>query len=131
MGAFTAGRRDIAAGENGLDIRADGPFTKLVNDVSAVTFSGPRALARGQKVKYITERAVLELTAEGLVVTEIAPGVDLQNDVLDRCEFPLIVSEDLRTMDLALFADAPVGLHLPTLPLHERVEQRTPSLAAH
>jgi propionate CoA-transferase len=49
MGAFTAGRRDIAAGENGLDIRADGPFTKLVNDVSAVTFSGPRALANGAK----------------------------------------------------------------------------------
>ena len=48
MGAFTAGRRDIAAGETGLDIRSDGPFTKLVNDVSAVTFSGPRALARAK-----------------------------------------------------------------------------------
>lgn len=131
MGAFTAGRRDIAAGETGLDIRSDGPFTKLVNDVSAVTFSGPRALANGQKVKYITERAVLELTPEGLVVTEIAPGVDLQKDVLDRCEFPLIVADDLRTMDLALFADAPVGLHLPTLPLHERIQQRTSTLAAH
>lgn len=130
MGAFTAGCRDISAGKTGLDIRADGPFTKLVNDVSAVTFSGPRALARGQKVKYITERAVLELTAAGLVVTEIAPGVDLQKDVLDRCEFPLIVSEDLRTMDLALFADAPVGMHLPALPLHERIEQRSHSLAA-
>lgn len=122
MGAFTAGRRDIAAGETGLDIRSDGPFTKLVNNVSAVTFSGPRALTRGQKVKYITERAVLELTAGGLVVTEIAPGVDLQKDVLDRSEFPLIVSDNLRTMDLALFADAPVGLHLPALPLHERIE---------
>jgi acyl CoA:acetate/3-ketoacid CoA transferase len=130
MGAFTAGRRDIAAGEAGLDIRSDGPFTKLVNDVSAVTFSGPRALARGQKVKYITERAVLELTADGLVVTEIAPGVDLQKDVLDRSDFPLIVSDELRTMDLALFADAPVGLRLPALPLHERIEQRTSSLAA-
>ncbi|WP_427170667.1 acyl CoA:acetate/3-ketoacid CoA transferase [Arthrobacter sp. 92] len=131
MGAFTAGRRDIAAGETGLNIRSDGPFTKLVNDVSAVTFSGPRALANGQKVKYITERAVLELTPEGLVVTEIAPGIDLQKDVLDRCEFPLIVADDLRTMDLALFADAPVGLHLPTLPLHERIQQRTRTLAAH
>jgi acyl CoA:acetate/3-ketoacid CoA transferase len=131
MGAFTAGRRDISAGETGLEIRSDGPFTKLVNDVSAVTFSGPRALANGQKVKYITERAVLELTTEGLVVTEIAPGVDLQQDVLDRCEFPLIVADDLRTMDLALFADAPVGLHLPTLPLHERIQQRTSTLAAH
>lgn len=131
MGAFTAGRQDIAAGETGLNIRSDGPFTKLVNDVSAVTFSGPRALANGQKVKYITERAVLELTPEGLVVTEIAPGIDLQKDVLDRCEFPLIVADDLRTMDLALFADAPVGLHLPTLPLHERIQQRTRTLAAH
>jgi acyl CoA:acetate/3-ketoacid CoA transferase len=131
MGAFTAGRRDIAVGENGLDIRTDGPFTKLVNDVSAVTFSGPRALARGQKVKYITERAVLELTADGLVVTEIAPGVDLQKDVLDRSEFPLIVADDLRTMDLALFADSPAGIHLPTLPLHGRIEQRQTSLAVH
>jgi propionate CoA-transferase len=131
MGAFTAGRRDIDAGETGLDIRSDGPFTKLVNNVSAVTFSGPRALARGQKVKYITERAVLELTPDGLVVTEIAPGIDLQKDVLDRSEFPLIVSEKLRTMDLALFAEAPVGLRLPPLPLHERIEQRSPSLAVH
>jgi acyl CoA:acetate/3-ketoacid CoA transferase len=127
MGAFTAGRRDITAGNNGLDIRADGPFTKLVNDVSAVTFSGPRALARGQKVKYITERAVMELTDAGLVVTEIAPGVHLQKDVLDRSEFPLIVADDLRTMDLALFADAPAGIHLATLPLHERLEQRASS----
>lgn len=130
MGAFTAGRRDISAGESGLDIRADGPFTKLVNEVSAITFSGQRALARGQKVKYITERAVLELTAKGLVVTEIAPGVDLQKDVLDRSEFPLIVADDLRTMDLALFADTPVGLHLPELPLHERIGQRATAVLA-
>lgn len=131
MGAFTAGRRDIGASEKGLDIRSDGPFTKLVNDVSAVTFSGPRALARGQKVKYITERAVLQLTPDGLAVTEIAPGVDLQRDVLDRCEFPLIVSDTLHTMDLALFADAPVGIELPALPLHERIEQRNNSVALH
>ncbi|NKX52328.1 acyl CoA:acetate/3-ketoacid CoA transferase, partial [Arthrobacter deserti] len=130
MGAFPAGRRDIAAGPDGLDIRADGPFTKLVNEVSAVTFSGPRALERGQKVKYITERAVLELSCDGLVVTEIAPGIDLQQDILDRCEFPLIVADNLRTMDHALFAGAPLGLHLPPLPLHERIEQRSRPLAA-
>jgi acyl CoA:acetate/3-ketoacid CoA transferase len=56
--------------------------------------------------------------------------VDLQKDVLDRSEFPLIVSDELRTMDLALFADAAVGLRLPALPLHERIEQRNSSLAA-
>ena len=53
----------------------------------------------------------------------------LQKDVLDRSEFPLIVADDLRTMDLALFADAPAGIHLATLPLHERLEQRASSLA--
>jgi propionate CoA-transferase len=130
MGAFTAGRRDIGVSSEGLDIRSDGPFTKLVKDVSSVSFSGQRALARGQKVKYITERAVLELTRDGLVVTELAPGVDLQRDVLDRCDFPLLVSDDLRTMDAALFADSPMGLHLPALPLHERIEQRYRALAA-
>jgi propionate CoA-transferase len=124
MGSFTAGRRDIGISSQGLDIRSDGPFTKFVNDVSSVTFSGQRALARGQKVTYITERAVLELTPAGLMVTEVAPGADLQADVLDRCDFPLLISGALRTMDAALFANSPMGLRLPTLPLHARIEQR-------
>jgi propionate CoA-transferase len=129
IGAFTAGRRDIAVTKHGLDIRSDGPYTKLVNEVSAITFSGQRALAQGQKVKYVTERAVLELTGDGLVVTEIAPGIELQRDVLDRSEFPLLVSDTLRTMDPALFIDAPLGLHLATLPQHARLEGHSPSLA--
>jgi propionate CoA-transferase len=73
---------------------------------------------------------VLELTRDGLIVTELAPGVELQRDVLDRCDFPLLVSDDLRTMDAALFADSPMGLVLPALPLHERIEQRSRALTA-
>ena len=95
VGSFTAGRRDITVDNGALHIRADGPHTKFVKEVDSPTFSGQRALANGQKVLYVTERAVIELRPEGLTVVEIAPGVDLKRDVLDRCEFTLRVSPDL------------------------------------
>jgi acyl CoA:acetate/3-ketoacid CoA transferase len=56
---------------------------------------------------------VLKLTADGVVVSEIAPGIDLQTHILDQAEFPLIVAPDLKVMDAALFANAPLGLTLP------------------
>ena len=59
---------------------------------------------------YVTERCVLDLTSDGLTVREIAPGVDLQRDVLGQADFPLRVAPDLKTMDAALFRDAPMGL---------------------
>ena len=122
IGSFTAGRREIDFGEGGLTIRSDGPFTKLVGEVAAVTFSGPEALSRGQKVKYITERCVMELTEDGLVITEIAPGVDLQTDVLDRAAFHLIVSPELRLMDGDLFASELMSLTLDPLEPLERIK---------
>jgi propionate CoA-transferase len=121
IGSFTAGRRDISVEDGRIDIRADGA-TKFVNDVASVTFSGRRAVAQGQRVKFITERCVLDLTATGLVVTEVAPGVDLDRDVLAHCEFELEVSADLRVMDAALFLPGPMGLALPPLGLHQRVD---------
>lgn len=125
IGSFTAGRRDIALTGDGLDIRDDGPHTKLVKRVTSPTFSGRRALENGQKVTYVTERAVLELRPEGLTVTEIAPGADLDRDVLARSEFPLCVSEELVTMNAELFRPAPIGLTLaPTAP-HARVAALT------
>ncbi|MEN0101089.1 MAG: hypothetical protein AAGC59_20050, partial [Brucella pseudogrignonensis] len=60
--------------------------------------------------------AVLKLTPEGIVLTEIAPGVDLQTHILDQAEFPLIVSDQLKLMDEALFRDEPIGLTLPQKP---------------
>ncbi|MEV0946517.1 CoA-transferase [Rhodococcus sp. NPDC049939] len=122
VGSFTAGRRDIAIEDGRLDIRADGPHTKFVKEVDSPTFSGQRAIANGQKVHYVTERAVLELRLEGLTVTEIAPGVDLQRDVLDKSEFELLVDPNLKTMSGELFSPKLQNLRLSPLPEHPRVQ---------
>lgn len=111
-GRFTAGKCDITAGDGVLTVCQDGPITKLVPQVSSITFSGPRSLERGQSVHYVTERCVLELRPEGLTVTEVAPGVDLRFHVLDRVAFPLRVAPNLKTMDPRLFRPAPMGLRL-------------------
>src|SRR6266545_4687796 len=77
-GTFTAGGRDIGIEDGRLVIRRDGSIPKFVKHVSAVTFSGRRALDQGQQVRYVTERCVIELKPEGLTVVELAPGVDLE-----------------------------------------------------
>jgi acyl CoA:acetate/3-ketoacid CoA transferase len=122
MGAFTAGRRDIGLDAHGLTINSDGPAVKLVKNVAQITFSGPKALERGATVTYITERCVMRLTQDGLEVTEIAPGVDLEADVLKQSEFTLLVSPHLKFMDAKLFDVAPIGLVLPPLTYHPRFE---------
>ena len=61
-------------------------------------------------VKFITERAVLELLPDGLTITEIAPGIDLQTQVLDQMEFKPLVAQNLKTMDARIFTDAPMGI---------------------
>jgi acyl CoA:acetate/3-ketoacid CoA transferase len=111
-GMFNAGAK-LAIEHGKLVIEKEGKLKKLVNAVEHVTFSGPRGVAQGQDVTYVTERGVMKLTADGVVLTEIAPAVDLQSQILDQSEFPLIVSDDLKVMDSALFKDAPIGLSLP------------------
>ncbi|TCQ25948.1 acyl CoA:acetate/3-ketoacid CoA transferase [Rhizobium sp. PP-CC-3G-465] len=112
-GMFNAGARlSIVNGK--LVIEKEGKLKKLVEAVEHVTFSGSRAIAQGQDITYVTERCVLKLTRQGLVLSEIAPGVDLQTQVLDQSEFPLIVSPDLKLMDAALFGEARIGLSLLT-----------------
>lgn len=111
-GYFTAGAKDYELGGGRLVIHGDGTIPKFVPDVAQITFAGRMASERGQKVRYVTERAVLELRPEGLTVIEIAPGVDLQRDVLDRAGIPLHVAPDCALMDARLFTDAPMGLRL-------------------
>lgn len=110
-GLFNVGAR-IAIEDGALKIQREGKVAKLVETVDQVSFSGRRAVARGQRVTYITERCVLQLTANGLVVSEIAPGVDLQRDVLEQIPFPVEVADDLRTMPRALFCPEPFNLQL-------------------
>lgn len=110
-GNFNAGAK-MRVLDGRLIIDAEGKAAKIVPEVAQVSFSGRRAIAQGQEVTYVTERCVLRLGAEGPVVTEIAPGLDLCRDVLDRMATPLAVSPDLREMDAALFRPEPMGLAL-------------------
>ncbi|WP_328665474.1 hypothetical protein OG905_00775 [Streptomyces sp. NBC_00322] len=111
-GFFTAGRRDIDIEDGRLRLTADGEIPKLVDTVRQVTFSGRQALANGQSVTVVTERCVMRLRPQGLTVTEVAPGIDLRRDVLERAAFPLQVSPDLTVMDARLFRPGPLGLQL-------------------
>ncbi|WP_190299955.1 acyl CoA:acetate/3-ketoacid CoA transferase [Rhizobium phaseoli] len=111
-GMFNAGAK-LSIADRGLLIEKEGKLKKLVNEVEHVTFSGRRAIEQGQDITYVTERCVMKLTPDGIVLSEIAPGVDLQSQILDQSEFPLIVAPDLKVMDAALFEDAKIGLSLP------------------
>lgn len=116
IGAFNAGRRDIAVQDGTVEIRTDGSVAKIVDRVSAVTFSGRRARQLGQRVRYVTERCVLDLGDDGLILTEIAPGADVKRDVLAHVPFGLAVAPDLKVMDPALFTESPGRPGLERLP---------------
>ena len=109
-GSLTGGEFDIGVADGALAIRRDGRFDKFVPEVDQISFSGQLARARGQHVTFITDRAVLEMAADGLVLTEIAPGARLREDVLDRIGFEVRVSPTLRTMDARIFRPGPMGL---------------------
>jgi acyl CoA:acetate/3-ketoacid CoA transferase len=115
-GMFNAGAK-LAMTDGKLVIEKEGKLKKLVEEVEHVTFSGKRAVEQGQDITYVTERCVMKLTPKGIVLTEIAPGVDLQEHILNQSEFPLIVSENLKTMDANLFAETNIGLTLSTKPV--------------
>ena len=97
-GFFNAGAQ-LQLEEGQLRIIKEGKAKKLVQDVAHVTFSGKRAIRLGQQVQYITERCVLELTPDGLLVTEIAPGIDPERDILAQSNAPLRLADDLKLMN--------------------------------
>jgi propionate CoA-transferase len=115
-GYFTAGQKDIRITDGRLHIVSDGATAKFVPEVAQISFSGAMARQRHQDVLYVTERCVIQLTEDGLTVTEIAPGVDLERDVLARAGVPLLVSPDLQLMPAAVFRPEPMGLVLPRKP---------------
>ena len=110
-GTFTAGGLKISVTDGKLNIDQEGKSKKLISEVEQVTFSGAYAQEKGQPVLYITERAVFKQTPEGVELIEIAPGIDLQKDVLDQMEFKPIV-KDVKTMDQRIFRDDLMGLKL-------------------
>jgi propionate CoA-transferase len=114
-GMFNAGA-GLSVNDGKLVIEKEGKIKKLVEAVEHVTFSGRRGVEQGQDITYVTERCVMKLTPAGLMVTEIAPGVDLARDLQAQSEFPLLVSDRLKTMDAAIFRPAPIGLTLQPKP---------------
>ena len=108
-GTFNAGAK-MHIEDGRLVIDKEGHTAKFVPKVDQVSFSGKRAIAQGQKAVYVTERCVIELREQGLVVTEIAPGIELQRDILDQAATELKVADDLREMDANLFQPEPIGL---------------------
>ncbi|OMH29434.1 acyl CoA:acetate/3-ketoacid CoA transferase [Motiliproteus sp. MSK22-1] len=114
-GFFTAGAKYLL--EDGrIEVIQEGKFQKLVKEVEHVTFSGAKGIERDQEVLYVTERCVMKLTAQGLEVVEVAPGIDLERDVLAQAGFPLVVSAQLKLMDKALFFPQTFGLILEQAP---------------
>lgn len=111
-GTFTAGGLEIVAKDGKLEILTEGKVKKFVQEVEQVTFAGDYANEVHQPVLYITERAVFTLGKEGIVLTEIAPGIDLDKDVLAHMEFKPVVSENLKTMDERIFMDEKVGIKI-------------------
>lgn len=109
-GTLTAGGLKTAVENGVLQINQEGRFQKLVPEVSEITFNGPDALKRGQDVLYITERAVFRLTSDGLELIEIAPGIDLERDIISQMGFRPLISADLKTMDDRLFQNQPMNI---------------------
>ena len=123
VGTFTAGRLRVAVEDGKLRILDEGGARKFVAAVEQRTFSGEYAVRRKQPVLFITERCVFRLGADGLELVEIAPGIDLERDVLQRMDFVPVVRQAPALMDERIFRPGPMGLResLLAIPLDRRL----------
>ena len=123
LGTFTAGGLKVSVAGGGLRIDQEGKEAKYVNRVEQKTFSGKYAAMRRQPVLYVTERCVFSLGEEGMELVEIAPGIDLEKDILALMGFKPVINRPPRLMDLRIFNPNLMGLRddLLTLPLEERL----------
>ncbi len=111
-GTFTAGGLKVEVKDGSIKILNEGRAKKFIENVEQITFSGEYAYEVGQPVIYITERAVFELNEKGIILTEIAPGVDLEKDIIAQMEFRPQIAEDLKIMDERIFRDEKMGLEI-------------------
>ena len=117
LGTFTAKGGRYRFEDGRLVIEREGEVRKMVPQVGQLSFNGPAARRAGQEVLVVTERAVFRLVPEGVELVEVAPGIDLQTQVLDLMGFTPIVSPNLKVMDPALFTvDGPAGIALGPRP---------------
>jgi propionate CoA-transferase len=108
-GTFTAGGLEVAVEDSRLRIMREGRARKFVDSLEQVTFSGSYAADTGQPVFYVTERCVFARTADGVELIEVAPGIDIERDILAHMGFRPIV-RDPKSMDERIFKPEPMGL---------------------
>lgn len=123
VGTFDAGDLKIEIADGQVRIICEGQTCKFVDAVEHRTFSGEYARKRGQTVLYVTERCVFRLAEDGLELTEIAPGIDIERDILAHMTFMPIIRSEPHLMDRRIFQDAPMRLRedLVRVPLEDRL----------
>jgi propionate CoA-transferase len=109
-GTFTAGGLEVACADGALRIVKEGRHRKFISRIEQVSYSGPFAAREGRTAIFVTERAIFRTAAGGLELIEIAPGIDLDKDILPHMGFRPKIAPDLRRMDKRLFAQAPMNL---------------------
>ncbi|HJT47054.1 MAG TPA: CoA-transferase [Nitrososphaeraceae archaeon] len=109
-GSFTGGKSDIIISDNGIRILHEGTTPKFIESVYKIVFSGHQAIKYGQEIMYITERAVFKLTEKGLVLEEVAPGIDLNKDVISKMSFAPIMGNSIKQMDTRIFSKGKMGI---------------------
>ncbi|MFH1079758.1 MAG: acyl CoA:acetate/3-ketoacid CoA transferase [Pseudomonadota bacterium] len=105
IGELTVGA-EVEIRDGKLRITREGKKKKYINNVEQITFSGEYAKETGQRVVFVTERAVFELRKEGMTLIEVAPGIDLAGGILDQMEFKPLISDNLQEMDARIFREA-------------------------
>jgi len=123
VGTFTAGGLRVSVGRNGLVVEREGNERKFLREVEQVTFSGRYARMKGQPVLYITERCVFSLGEDGMELVEVAPGIDVERDILAHMDFRPLVRGGVKPMDARIFRPEPMTLRddMTALSLAERL----------
>lgn len=112
IGTFTAGNLEVKIENSKLFILNEGKTKKFIDKLEQITFSAENAIKNNQEIMYITERAVFKLTENGIMLTEIAPNIDLEKDILSQMEFKPLISDELKIMDEKIFKDEKMNLKI-------------------
>jgi len=128
-GTFTSGGLAIQSGDGRLQIVTEGRHSKFVSSIQQICYNAPFAASQGRKALFITERAVFEVNEHGFEVVEVAPGIDLETDVLARMAFKPKVSANLKLMDARIFKAELMDLKadMAKAPQQARVPRRVAS----
>jgi propionate CoA-transferase len=125
-GTFTQGELQAEIGEGKITIVQEGKNRKFLERVELITFNGQNMWRKGKEVLYITERAVFRLEEKGPELIEIAPGIDLEKDILGQMDFRPVIADKLKEMDPRIFCDQEMGLRNDLLGVDGVVLPATP-----